>query len=87
MKIKVALLDKDKEYLDRLTGVFNTKYADKLEVYSFTDEKNAIESVKEYRIDVLIAEEDFDIDKSEFKRNCGLAYFTGTPGIELIKSS
>lgn len=27
MKIKVALLDKDKEYLDRLTGVFNTKYA------------------------------------------------------------
>ena len=85
MKIKVALLDKDKEYLDRLTGVFNTKYADKLEVYSFTDEKNAIESVNEYRIDVLIAEEDFDIDKSEFKRNCGLAYFTGTPGIELIK--
>lgn len=47
--------------------------------------KNAIESVKEYRIDVLIAEEDFNIDKSEFKRNCGLAYFTGTPGIELIK--
>lgn len=85
MKIKVALLDKDKEYLDRLTGVFNTKYADKLEVYSFTDEKNAIESVKGYRIDVLIAEEDFNIDKSEFKRNCGLAYFTGTPGIELIK--
>lgn len=85
MKIKVALLDKDKGYLDRLTGVFNTKYADKLEVYSFTDEKNAIESVKEYRIDVLIAEEDFNIDKSEFKRNCGLAYFTGTPGIELIK--
>ncbi len=85
MKIKVALLDKDKEYLDRLTGVFNTKYADKLEVYSFTDEKNAIESVKEYRIDVLIAEEDFNIDKSEFKRKCGLAYFTGTPGIELIK--
>lgn len=40
MKIKVALLDKDKEYLDRLTGVFNTKYADKLEVYSFTDELN-----------------------------------------------
>ena len=36
MKIKVALLDKDKEYLNRLTGVFNTKYADKLEVYSFT---------------------------------------------------
>lgn len=74
MKIKVALLDKDKEYLDRLTGVFNTKYADKLEVYSFTDEKNAIESVKEYRIDVLIAEEDFNIDKSEFKRNCGLPH-------------
>lgn len=67
MKIKVALLDKDKEYLDRLTGVFNTKYADKLEVYSFTDEKNAIESVKEYRIDVLIAEEDFPLTDLNLK--------------------
>lgn len=54
MKIKVALLDKDKEYLDRLTGVFNTKYADKLEVYSFTDEKNAIEFVYLYNGNVVL---------------------------------
>lgn len=85
MKIKVVLLATDKTYLDRISGVFNIKYADKVEVYSFTDKKTAIEAIKEYKIDVLVADEEFDIDKTVFNRNCGLAYFTETPGIELIK--
>lgn len=85
MKIKVALLDKDKVYLERISSVFSTKYADKLEVYSFTDEATAIKAIPEYRIDVLVADEEFDVDRSSFKRGCGLAYFTGTIGVELIK--
>lgn len=85
MKIKVALLDNDKIYLDRISGVFSTKYADKLEVYSFTDEMTAIEAIAEYRIDILVADEEFNIDKNLFNRNCGLVYFTGTSGVEFIK--
>lgn len=37
MKIKLAILDKDTAYLQRIVSVFNNKYADKLEIYSFTD--------------------------------------------------
>ena len=34
MKIKLALLEADKNYLIRLVGVFSTEYADRLEVHS-----------------------------------------------------
>ena len=36
MKIKLALLDNDANYLNRLVVAFNTKYSDKFEIYSFT---------------------------------------------------
>lgn len=36
MKIKLALLDNDQNYLNRIVSVFNIRYADKLEIYSFT---------------------------------------------------
>ena len=36
MKIKLALLDSDQNYLNRIVTAFNIKYADKLEIYSFT---------------------------------------------------
>lgn len=39
MRIRLAVLDSDKNYLSRLSTVFMNKYADKIEFYSFTDEK------------------------------------------------
>ena len=53
MKLKVAILDNDINYLDRLTSTFNSKYADKLEVYSFTEKEKVIETLKKVRMDVL----------------------------------
>ena len=37
MKIRLALLEKDQSYLNRIVSAFSTKYADKFEIYSFTD--------------------------------------------------
>lgn len=37
MKIKLAIIEKDKNYLNRIISVFNTKYSDKFEIYSFTE--------------------------------------------------
>ena len=42
MKIKLALLDSDVNYLNRIVNAFNTKYAEKFEIYSFTKYENAI---------------------------------------------
>lgn len=44
MKIKLAILDKDTAYLQRIVSVFNNKYADKLKIYSFTDQEMDLET-------------------------------------------
>ena len=33
MKVRLAILEKDRNYLNRIVSVFSTKYADRLEVY------------------------------------------------------
>lgn len=53
MKIKLALLDSDQNYLNRIVTAFNIKYADKLEIYSFTKLESAMAALEPSRIDVL----------------------------------
>ena len=43
MKIKLAILERDTSYLNRIVSVFNTKYTDKFEVYSFTNLEVALD--------------------------------------------
>ena len=85
MKLKVAILDNDINYLDRLTSTFNSKYADKLEVYSFTEKEKVIETLKKVRMDVLLTTTQFEIKDEELRGRCGMAYFVDTPGIESVK--
>lgn len=37
MRVRLAILDGDKNYLNRIVSVFTTKYADSLQVYSYSD--------------------------------------------------
>ena len=57
MKIKLAILEKDKSYLSRIVTAFGARYADKLEIYSFTDYQVALSCLNEAKIDVFIAAE------------------------------
>jgi len=50
MKIRIAILEQDKNYLQRLLSAFETKYEDKIEMYSFTDEKLALDAIKNNKI-------------------------------------
>lgn len=84
MKIKLAVLDKDQNYLNRVVSVFNNKYADKLEVYAFTDLQTALSNIESSNIDVLVADEAFKVDTSKLSKRCGFAYFVETVGIETL---
>ena len=84
MKIKIALLEKDKSYLSRITAVFGTKYADKFEIYSFTDQDVAMENLDRAKVDVLIASEGFNIDKAKLPTRCGLAYLVDSADIDMV---
>lgn len=85
MKIKLAILEKDLSYLNRIVSVFGTKFADKFEVYSFTDKDVALTNVESSRIDVLVASTEFDMDVDKLPSRCGFAYFVDSPDIDTYK--
>ena len=83
MKIKLAILEKDVSYLSRIVSVFGTKYADKFEIYSFTDPAVALNELDAAKIDVLVANDAFDIDISALPKRCGFAYFVDSTDIAM----
>lgn len=85
MKIKLAILEKDVSYLNRIVSVFSTKYADNFEIYSFTEEDTMYASLENNKIDVLAASDVFDIDISKLPKRCGFAYLVDTSGIETVR--
>lgn len=85
MKIKLALIDKDSNYLSRIVTAFNIRYAEKLEIYSFTEPNAALQTISDKAIDVLIASDQFDIDIGALPKNCGFAYFVDSAGIDTVK--
>ena len=85
MKIKLAILENDRNYLTRVVTVFNTKYADKFEIYSFTDATIALSTLDSNRIDVFVANESFDIDVTALPKRCGFAYFVDSADVDTVK--
>lgn len=85
MRIKLAILESDQSYLNRIVSVFSTKYADKFEIYSFTNEKIAMDTLEQSRIDVFVASESFDINTNAIPQRCGFAYFVDFQNIDTIR--
>ena len=83
MKIKLAILEKDISYLNRIVTVFSTKYAENFEIYSFTDPTVAVSSLDNAKIDVFIANDAFDIDVTTLPKRCGFAYFVDSVDINM----
>ncbi len=74
MKIKLAILESDIGYLRRVVPMFNNKYADELEIYSFTEQEAALECIEEKNIDVFLSGVNFTIDFKRIPTRCGFAY-------------
>lgn len=85
MKIKLAILEKDKGYLNRVVTAFGSKYADELEIYSFTDQDVALANLESARIDVLLANDAFDINVNQLPKRCSFAYLVDSADIDTIR--
>lgn len=81
MKIRVAILDNDVNYLKRLVGVFSAKYAEQIEAYSFTDLETALSMLSSAKIDVFLVEEEFDLNPDSLPKRCGFSYIVDSPDI------
>lgn len=82
MKIKLAILEKDQIYLNRFVSYFEEKYADQIQIHSFTDMDVAISDLGSEKIDVMIANDAFEVDMKRIPKRCGVAYFVDSWGVE-----
>lgn len=82
MKIKIAILENDQSYLNRIVTVFSTKYSDKFQIYSFTNLETALSVLESEKIEVLIANDSFDVDVAQLPRRCAFAYFVDSKDVE-----
>ena len=86
MRIKLAILERDQSYLNRIVSVFSTKYSDKFEIYSFTNPEVALSTLDNAKIDVLVANDAFDIDVSKLPKRCGFAYLVDSMDVETVNN-
>lgn len=86
MKIRLAILESDQSYLNRIVTAFGIKYADKLEVYSFTSQEVTMEYLETSSIDVFLADKKFEIDIAKLPSHCGFAYLVDMPDIESVRN-
>lgn len=84
MKIKLAILENDVNYLNRIVSAFSTKYSDKLQIFSFTNIELAITTIQNEKIDILIASDFFEVDTDIIPARCSFAYFVNNSDIEFV---
>lgn len=84
IRIKLAVLESDENYLERIMTVFSSRFNEKLDVFSFTDPNIAFQTIEKNRIEVFLASEDFKIDTAKLPDRCAFAYFTESNSIDTL---
>lgn len=82
MKLKVAILDKDVNYLSRLLRNFQSKYADQINMYIFSDMEMFYQSLKDVYVDVLLVESSLKIDMDRISEGIAVGYLCDRGDIE-----
>lgn len=76
MKIKLIIAGTDESYTSRLISNLTGRYAEQLEIYSFTDKELLMAFAKEEKADVILAEKEFSDVVMECKNErTAFAYF------------
>ena len=81
MKFRLAVLDRDYSYLNKMISSFQSKLSNKVELYAFTDENIVMPEISASRINVLLATTEFQNMPGELPSRCGFAYLVETKDI------
>ncbi len=84
LKIKLAIIDTDKIYSDRLCVALNAKYENKLEIYVFNTVESAAKGLNNVKADVVLADRDTGFDNFSILENASFAYLCASDDISTI---
>lgn len=84
MKLKVAILDQDKDFMNRLSRAFQKKYEDKISLMLFSDEKSLLETIKNTRADLLLIDHSTVSDMERFPSGIVKGWLCDLPEVNEI---
>lgn len=87
MRVKLAILHSDLSYLNRLANALETKYRNRLLLYTFTSPEKALEALNTEKIDVLLADDAFSFDMETLPEKCGFAYLVDSPELDTLRGA
>lgn len=84
MQIKLAILEQDENYLKRMAAALSSRYAQELQLYSFTEAKEALTALKEKKIQVFLCSEECGIDLQAVPGTCSFAWLVESAGVDKL---
>ena len=76
MKIKLAILDGDRNYMERMRSAFVRQYSEEIEFYLFTSKLAALELLSTSEIDVFLLNKSINISPDQIPESCLYAYLS-----------
>ena len=86
MRIRLGILDMDALYKTRLINYFNAYYADKLEIFSFSDVGTMQQYLSGKRLDVILADEHSVPDPRVVDKGIAFAYWSEAANVDSIRN-
>lgn len=84
MKIRLAIVDDDRKYAERLLNYYANRYSDKLELSYFTSVELFKENLLSKNMDAVLISEHFQVDMTGVSSKMLTAYFTESLSIDSI---
>ena len=84
MKIKVAVLDHDIEFMDRLAKIFQQKYADRISLSLFSSEDTLYDGLKNFHADIVLFDEFTKVKEENIPDGVTAGYFSEIPDVDEI---
>ena len=84
MKIRVAVLDFDMEFLNRLTKIFQRKYADRISLSIYTNEDTSYQNLNDNPVDLVLFEQTVKIKIEKMPDGITAGYLSTMPEADMI---
>lgn len=84
MKLKIAFLDQDTLYINRLVRALQTKYPDEFILSVFSNENNLYASLENTYVDIVLIDSSVKLDKDNIPENITLGYLSRLSKAEAI---
>lgn len=84
MKMKLAILDWDGNYLEKLGAALVNRYSEKIALRTFTAKEDALKILEEDQVNLLLVNRGIEVAPEEIPETCLYAYLSDTPAEDSV---